>query len=139
MRFIRNRKGFTLIELMVVVIIVAILAGISVPLYQKYVQEGKKAEAYAVLDSAVAGAKVYFHRNRTYVGGTLTAWRAQDDVDNADYFTYSISNLTATGFTATATLTGGWGPAGATITWTQTGASAANGSPGSGAFAENGW
>lgn len=139
MSFFRSRRGFTLIELMVVVIIVGILAGVSVPLYQMYVRNGKKAEAYAVLDTIAAGAKIYFHRNRTYVGGTLQAWRAQDDVDNADYFTYTISNLSTTGFTATATLTGGWGPAGATITWTQSNASAANGNPGTGAVAENGW
>jgi prepilin-type N-terminal cleavage/methylation domain-containing protein len=139
MSMLRNRKGFTLVELMVVVIIVLVLAGIAVPVYIHYIQEGKKSEAYAVIDSIVSGALVYFQKNDTYAGGTIDNWLARDDVDNATYFTYALSGQAATGFTATATVTGGWGPAGATITWTQSGASAAAGDAGTGAFTESGW
>lgn len=139
MRLIRNRKGFTLIELMVVVIIVLVLAGIAVPVYMHYIQEGKKSEAYAVIDSVVAGALTYFQRNNTYVGGTMTNFLAQDDVDNADYFTYALSNLAATGFTVTASVNGTWGPAAGRVIWTHTGAAAASGDAGSGAFTETGW
>jgi prepilin-type N-terminal cleavage/methylation domain-containing protein len=139
MSMLRNRKGFTLVELMVVVIIVLVLAGIAVPVYIHYIQEGKKSEAYAVIDSAVSGALVYFQKNDTYTGGTFQNWLAADDVGNAVYFSYQISGASDTGFTITATVSGGWGPAGATITWTQTGASAANGDAGTGSFSEAGW
>ena len=139
MRLFRNRKGFTLVELMVVVIIVLVLAGIAVPVYIHYIQEGKKSEAYAVIDAVRAGALVYFQKNNTFVGGTTALFLAADDIANARYFTYALSNLTAAGFTCTATVTGGWGPTGATVVYTHAGASAATGNAGSGTFSETGW
>ena len=139
MSMLRNSKGFTLVELMVVVIIVLVLAGIAVPVYIHYIQEGKKSEAYAIIDSIVSGALVYFQKNDTYTGGTIDNWLARDDVDNAAYFTYALSGQGDTGFVATATVSGGWGPVGAAIVWTQAGASAAAADAGTGAFSESGW
>ncbi len=139
MRLMRNQKGFTLVELMVVVIIVLVLAGIAVPVYMHYIQESKKSEAYATIDSVVSGALVYFQKNNTYVGGTLANFMAADDTGNAQYFTYALDDLAATGFTVVATETGSWAPDGATITWTQTGADATNGDAGTGSFSETGW
>ncbi|MBM3307351.1 MAG: prepilin-type N-terminal cleavage/methylation domain-containing protein [Candidatus Eisenbacteria bacterium] len=139
MRLLRNRKGFTLIELMVVVIIVLVLAGIAVPVYMHYIQESRKSEAYAVIDATVAGALTYFQRNNTYVGGTTTNFMVADDMANARYFTYALSGQAATGFVVTASVTGGWGPATGRIIWTHAGANAANGNAGSGSFSETGW
>jgi len=139
MSMLRNSKGFTLVELMVVVIIVLVLAGIAVPVYIHYIQEGKKSEAYAVIDSIVSGALVYFQKNDTYTGGTLDNWLASDDTDNAQYFTYALSGQLDSGFVATATVAGGWAPLGATVVWTQTGASAPAGDAGQGVFTETGW
>lgn len=139
MRLMRNQKGFTLVELMVVVIIVLVLAGIAVPVYMHYIQESKKSEAYATIDSIVSGALVYFQKNNTYVGGTMANFMAADDVGNATYFGYVLGDLAATGFTVTATEAGTWAPDGATIVWTQTGASAQSGDAGTGSFSESGW
>jgi prepilin-type N-terminal cleavage/methylation domain-containing protein len=139
MRLLRNRKGFTLIELMVVVIIVLVLAGIAVPVYMHYIQEGKKSEAYAVIDATVAGALTYFQRNNTFVGGTFANFLAADDVANAHYFTYALSGQAATGFVVTASVSGTWGPAAGRVIWTHAGANAANGNAGTGAFTETGW
>ena len=47
----KYQKGFTLIELMIVVVIVAILASIAVPSYQAYIRRGKLAEASATLST----------------------------------------------------------------------------------------
>ena len=137
MQVFRNSKGFTLVELMVVVIIVLVLAGIAVPVYMHYIQEGKKSEAYAVMDSVISGALVYFQKNNTYAGAGFDDFLAQDDVDNATYFTYALSNQSATSFTITATVNGSWGPNGATITYAHTGANAGNGDAGTGTFSES--
>ena len=45
----RDRRGFTLIEVMIVVAIVAILAAIALPSYNEYIRRGHRAEARAAL------------------------------------------------------------------------------------------
>ncbi|MCD4690206.1 prepilin-type N-terminal cleavage/methylation domain-containing protein [bacterium] len=136
---LKNKKGFTLMELMVVVIIVMVLAGIGVPVYMNYIKEGKKSESYAIVDAVNSGSKVYFQRNGTYVGGTLANYLAADDVGNAQYFKYALSNLAAGGYVVTATESGSWAPANAKIIYTVSGANGANGDAGTGAFSETGW
>ena len=142
MQLFRNRKGFTLVELMVVVIIVLVLAGIAVPVYIHYIQEGKKSEAYATIDAIVSGGLVFFQKNGTYTGGDIGPFLAADDVGNATYFTYAVSGQSDAGFTVPATVdntTDDWGPIGATITWTHSGADVNTGDAGTGTFSESGW
>jgi prepilin-type N-terminal cleavage/methylation domain-containing protein len=144
MQLLRNRKGFTLVELMVVVIIVLVLAGIAVPVYIHYIQEGKKSEAYATVDSIVSGALVYFQKHGTFDDGEadlIDAYLATDDVGNATYFTYAASaGDPSDGFTVVATVDNtqdDWGPDGGTITWTHTGADINTGDAGTGTFTES--
>lgn len=140
MQLLRNRKGFTLVELMVVVIIVLVLAGIAVPVYIHYIQEGKKSEAYATIDSIVSGALVYFQKHGTFTGGSVDEFLATDDVGNATYFDYAVTGADDNGFTAVATVDNtqdDWGPSGATITWTHTGADVNTGDAGTGTFSES--
>ena len=143
MQVFRNRKGFTLVELMVVVIIVLVLAGIAVPVYIHYIQEGKKSEGYAVIDSIVSGALVYFQKHSSYTGGTIPLFLAEDDVLNARYFTYTLTiDGDGLGFDVVAEVTDtyeSWGPENATITWDHDDASAAAGNAGQGEFSEAGW
>lgn len=60
-------RGFSLIELMVVVAIVGILAAISYPSYVEYVKKGKRAEAKAALLEAVQNLERYYSANGTYL------------------------------------------------------------------------
>jgi len=124
-----NQKGFTLMELMVVVIIVMVLAGIAVPVYMHYIKEGKKTEAYAILDAYIAGAKVYFQRNETFTGGTDALWLVDDDVANAEYFTYEITEADDEGFEVVATANADWAED-ATITYGHAGADGSTGDVG---------
>ena len=149
MSMLRNSKGFTLIELMVVVIIVLVLAGIAVPVYIHYIQEGKKSEGYAVIDSIVSGALVFFQKYNTYgtvpgsipvITGSIDTWLARDDVTNAQYFTYVVSGTGVAGFTVTAIPIAGQGlNAAGRIIWTQQNADGDAGTAGDGEFSETGW
>jgi len=55
----RNQKGFTMIELMVVVVIVGVLAAIAVPIYGKYIKNARVSEATARLGEVITAAKAY--------------------------------------------------------------------------------
>ena len=50
----RSRLGFTLVELIVVIAILAILAGVAIPVYSNYVKKANEAADYLLLDSARA-------------------------------------------------------------------------------------
>ncbi len=61
-----NRKGFTLIELMVVVLIVGILSSIALPQYQKAIKKARATEAITVGKKILEAEKVYFLENQEY-------------------------------------------------------------------------
>lgn len=67
----RLQRGFTLIELMVVVAIVAILVGIAVPTYQDSVRKSRRGQAKADLAEAAQAMERFYTENNTYVGATL--------------------------------------------------------------------
>jgi type IV pilus assembly protein PilE len=67
-------RGFTLIELMVTVAIVAILAAIAYPSYRDYVLRGQLVDATSGLSTMRANMERYFQDNRTYLStGTYTS------------------------------------------------------------------
>lgn len=59
------KKGFTLIELMIVVAIIAILAVVAVPQFTKYMRAAKTAEANEMLDLIKKGSATYYTTPRT--------------------------------------------------------------------------
>jgi type IV pilus assembly protein PilE len=97
--------GFTLIELMIVVAIIAILGGIAYPNYTQYVLRGKITEATSSLSDLRLRAEKYFADNRTYqvvpASGTVAGFNTT--VTGARYFSYACTAATATTFACTAT------------------------------------
>ena len=55
-----NRKGFTLIEILIVVVIVAILAAISVPIYVEYVKSARASDAKTTINAIWQAAQVFY-------------------------------------------------------------------------------
>ncbi len=66
-------NGFTLIELMIVVVIMAILAAIAIPSYQSYVTKAKVKEAQSNLVGLALAAESNYQRQLSYTTGDLTS------------------------------------------------------------------
>jgi len=67
----RKAKGFTLVELMIVVAIIGILAAVAIPAFMKYIRRSKTSEASMNLKQIVDGARAYFSRDHVVKqGGT---------------------------------------------------------------------
>lgn len=94
-----KQKGFTLVELMIVIAVIGILASIGIPSYQNYSTQGKLIEATSTLSTGRVKMEQFFQDNRTYVNGTCPA--------TTQNFTYACNNLTAASYTITATGIGG--------------------------------
>ena len=69
---IKRSPGFTLIELMITVAILAIIAAIAIPNYSKYSMRGKRAEGRAALLNEAALQERNYSNNRQYTSTVLS-------------------------------------------------------------------
>lgn len=101
----KRKRGFTLLELMVVVAIVAILAAVAFSSYSKQVRKGRRAEAKQALSDMTLRQEKYRSNNASY--GTCdqisspSTCVALNGLYNA--YTVAVTANSATGYTMTAT------------------------------------
>jgi type IV pilus assembly protein PilE len=95
----RRQTGFTLIELMVVLAIVAIIAAIALPTFSEQLRKSRRTEAIRGLADMQLAQERWRANHISYGAGTDLA------LPTSDYYTFAItaSSNTATGYTATAT------------------------------------
>jgi type IV pilus assembly protein PilE len=107
-------KGFSLIEMMIVVVVIAILAAIAIPIYQRQIQESRRTAAKTGLLDVASREEKYYSTNNQYIadlatlgytgtGGSITV---PNNTPATDYYTIKVTLTGAitpgSNFTATA-------------------------------------
>ena len=110
-KFHRTRKGFTLIELMIVVVIIGILAALAIPRFMAASTKSKQSEAKQLLKQIYVMQQAYRQEYDTYWGNGIIADRNNPDnfarigvqIMTSARYTYSLVAAANT-FTATGTV-----------------------------------
>lgn len=91
-----NRKGFTLVELMIVLVIAAIIMALAYPSYVQYVRKAKRGDAQQLLMNWSVNQEIFRSNNPTYADENAIT------PPSHDHFTLSVGNVSASTFTLTA-------------------------------------
>ena len=93
----KSRKGFTLVELMVVVIIVAILSAIAIPVLRARIDNGKWTEAKAGMGTIVTSLRAYAAETKSTTTNLSDLGFIPSDL-HGTYFTINDYSIVATNF-----------------------------------------
>ena len=97
----KKLSGFTLIELMIVVVIIGILASIAYPSYVDYITRSNRSEAYAALMKVANLQEQYYLDNRSYTVDLSDLGLAGASI-TTDNGLYEISSSGTSSFTVSA-------------------------------------
>jgi len=97
-------KGFTLIELMIVVAVIGILAAIAYPSYQDQVRRARRSDGKEALLRLQIEQEKWRTSNTSYASAPGTLGLGTSSTEG--FYTIAISGASGTGYTATATATG---------------------------------
>lgn len=97
-------RGFTLIEMMVIVVIIAILSAIALPSYQEHVRRSNRAEGQAFLSDAAARQERFYAQGNTYATSLSELYNESSRFSTTDKYSLGISVVADDGgYTLTAT------------------------------------
>lgn len=99
----KRHAGFTLIELMIVVLVVAILVGVAVPAYNDQVRKTRRGAGKAVIMETVQALERFHTVNNTYVGFTPTTITSPSgSTGTARHYELTVNNLGVATYTISA-------------------------------------
>lgn len=99
----RAAAGFTLVEMMIVVAMVAILASVAYPSYLGQVAKGRRADGKQALVELAQKMERFYSERGTYVGATLGAGGLYPTLSAGGHYTLTIASQTLDGFAVSAT------------------------------------
>ncbi len=102
----KRMRGFTLIELMVVIAIVGIIMAIAVPAFNEQVRKSRRAEALQGLGSIATQQENWRANHATYGAAAATPGGSGIQMPISDFYTFSITANSATLWRASATPAG---------------------------------
>lgn len=98
------RKGFTLFELLIVIMIVGILSSLGFSQFGKMVEKSRVAEAKTILGNIRTSQRAYFLDNFAYTSEMdMVGLNAPTNCTSTHYFSYAVTSATADSFTVLAT------------------------------------
>ena len=102
---LKKKSGFTLLEIIIVIIIVGVLASLALPRFFSTVEFAKSTEALASLGAVRQSLeRFYLAHGSTYTGSAVDALDLEDPSNSPNHhFTYDISNQSANGYRIQAT------------------------------------
>jgi prepilin-type N-terminal cleavage/methylation domain-containing protein len=106
----KRKKGFTLIELMIVIVIIGVLAAIAAPMMSSNVQRARRSEAVSIMGAIRTAERLYFVDRSTYTNVDAGNWTSTGNLGNyitANDFNgrffnsaaFSVTDAGTTGFT----------------------------------------